>query len=62
MLLGGVRFKYQPVHSGRTLEEDLRIGMERCDAIVCTGEGTGIPTPLGKVEEFVQQMVATISR
>lgn len=52
VLLGGVRFKYQPVHSGRTLEEDLRIGMERCDAIVCTGEGTGIPTPLGKVEEF----------
>ena len=47
-----MRFKYQPVHSGRTLEEDLRIGMERCDAIVCTGEGTGIPTPLGKVEEF----------
>lgn len=52
VLLGGVRFKYQAVRSGRTLEEDLRIGAMRCDAIVCTGEGTGIPTPLGKVVEF----------
>jgi len=52
VLLGGVRFKYQPVRSGRTLKEDLLIGMERCDAIVCTGEGTGIPTPMGKVKEF----------
>ena len=52
VLLGGVRFKYQMVRSGRSLEEDLRLGMERCDAIVCTGEGTGIPTPMGKVQEF----------
>lgn len=52
VLLGGVRFKYQAVRSGRSQEEDLRLGMERCDAIVCTGEGTGIPTPFGKVEEF----------
>ena len=52
VLLGGVRFKYQPVRSGRTQEEDLLLGMERCDAIVCTGEGTGIPTPFGKLEEF----------
>ena len=48
VLLGGVRFKYQPVLSRRTLEEDLHLGAERCDAIVCTGEGTGIPTPIGK--------------
>lgn len=52
VLLGGVRFKYQSVNSGRSLEEDLKLGAERCDAIVCTGEGTGIPTPMGKVEEF----------
>lgn len=52
VLLGGVRFKYRPVRSGRTLVEDLRIGAGRCDAVVCTGEGTGIPTPLGKVVEF----------
>ena len=52
VLLGGVRFKYQPICSGRTQTEDLLLGMERCDAIVCTGEGTGLPTPMGKVEEF----------
>ena len=52
VLLGGVFFKYQPVRSGRTLKEDLLIGMERCDAIVCTGEGTGISTPIKKIEGF----------
>lgn len=52
VLLGGVRFKYQPVKSGRTLAEDLRLGAERCDAVVCTGEGTGLATPLEKVACF----------
>jgi hypothetical protein len=52
VLLGGVRFKYQMVRSGRSLEEDLKLGAERCDVIVCTGEGTGQPTPFGKVQEF----------
>ncbi len=51
-LLGGVRFKYQPVRSGRSLEEDLKIAMERCDAIVVTGEGTGISTDLEKIKSF----------
>lgn len=54
VLLGGVRFKYQPVNSQRTVAEDLKIGMQRCDAIVCTGEGTGLATPLEKVAEFKQ--------
>lgn len=51
-LLGGVRFKYQSVRSGRSLEEDLKIGSERCDAIVVTGEGTGISTDLEKIKTF----------
>ncbi len=51
-VLGGVRFKYQPVNSGRTLEEDLQLGMQRCDAIVVTGDGTGRPTPPDKLYEF----------
>lgn len=51
-VLGGVRFKYQPVNSGRTLTEDLKIGMKRCDAIVCTGEGTGLATPVEKIESI----------
>ncbi len=51
-VIGGVRFKYQPYRSGRTLEEDLRIGMSRCDAIAVTGEGTGKTTPMEKIRQF----------
>ena len=51
-VLGGVCFKYQPVCSGRTLEEDLQLGMQRCDAIVVTGEDTGRPTPPDKLYAF----------
>lgn len=51
-VLGGVRFKYQPVQSGRSLREDLLLGTQRCDAIVVTGEGTGVATPLEKVKAF----------
>lgn len=52
LLLGGVRFKYQPVKSGRSVEEDLTIGKQHCDAIVVTGTGTGINTDLGKIKTF----------
>lgn len=52
VLLGGVRFKYCRVQSGRSTEEDLRIGMTRCDAIVCTGTGTGCATPFEKIDLF----------
>jgi predicted TIM-barrel enzyme len=52
VLLGGVRFKYQPVKSGRTEEEDIRIGMQRCDGFVITGEATGQETDLEKVRRF----------
>lgn len=52
LVLGGVRFKYQPVTSGRTTAEDLRLGVDRCDAIVVTGEGTAITTPHDKTREF----------
>jgi predicted TIM-barrel enzyme len=52
VVLGGVRFKYQPYRSGRSLTEDLKIGMQRCDAIVVTGSGTGVETELSKIIEF----------
>lgn len=52
VVLGGVRFKYQPYKSGRTLEEDLQIGMTRCDAIVVTQDSTGQETSMEKVDEF----------
>ncbi len=51
-LLGGVRFKYQPYLSGRTLKEDLQIAMTRCDAIVVTGDKTGEATDTGKIKQF----------
>ncbi|ASN04259.1 BtpA/SgcQ family protein [Virgibacillus necropolis] len=51
-VLGGVRFKYQPYLSGRSLEEDLHIGMDRCDSMVVTGKGTGIETDLNKINQF----------
>ena len=51
-LLGGVWFKYTQHLSGRSLEEDLKLGMERCDAIVVTGAGTGISTDLDKIKNF----------
>lgn len=51
-ILGGVRFKYQPYLSGRSLEEDLKIGMSRCDAIVVTQDATGQETSMEKIKEF----------
>lgn len=51
-VLGGVRFKYQPVRSGNDVATDLRLGMARADAIVVTGDGTGLETPLEKIAQF----------
>lgn len=51
-VLGGLRFKYQPIRSGRTLEEDAELAKLRCEAIVTTGEGTGIDCPTDKLKEF----------
>lgn len=51
-VLGGVRFKYHPHLSGRSLKEDLLFGADRCDGIVVTGKGTGQETPLDKIREF----------
>lgn len=52
VLFGGVRFKYQPVNSGRTEAEDSMVGLERCDAFVITGDATGQETDLAKVQRF----------
>jgi predicted TIM-barrel enzyme len=51
-LFGGVRFKYQPYLSNRTLEQDLILSKRRCDAIVVTGDATGHETPLEKIKRF----------
>jgi predicted TIM-barrel enzyme len=51
IFLGGVRFKYMSP-SKNSLEKDLQDGILRCDAIVTTGEGTGIETPIEKLRIF----------
>lgn len=51
-VIGGVRFKYQPYLSNRSLEEDLSIAMRHCDAIAVTGSGTGVVTDTEKIHQF----------
>ena len=51
-ILGGLRFKYQPVLSGRSLQEDADLASQRCDAVVTTGNGTGEDSPTEKLMEF----------
>ncbi len=54
-VFGGVRFKYIPP-TGKSLEEDIKDGMNKCDALVTTGEGTGIETPTQKLIDFKKIM------
>ncbi len=51
-VIGGVRFKYQPYLSGRSLDADLTISRAHCDAIAVTGAGTGVDTDMQKIHEF----------
>jgi len=50
-VLGGVGFKYISP-TGNPLETDLLEGKSRCEAIVTTGSGTGIETPVKKLREY----------
>lgn len=52
MILGGVRFKYQPVLSENSVEEDLKIAMTRCDAVCVTQDATGQETSMAKIKQF----------
>jgi uncharacterized protein len=51
-VIGGVRFKYQPYLSNRSLAEDLEIGIQHCNAIAVTGIGTGFDTDTEKISQF----------
>ncbi|MBI5065805.1 membrane biogenesis protein [Candidatus Woesearchaeota archaeon] len=53
-VLGGVWPKYYKPKTGSILEKDLSKGIERAEAIVVTGEGTGKETPLEKIKKFKQ--------
>ena len=50
-VLGGVGFKYT-MPTGNPLKQDLEEGMQRCGAIVTTGAGTGIETPIEKLRAY----------
>jgi predicted TIM-barrel enzyme len=54
-VFGGIRFKYTS-DTGNPLEQDLREGMRLCEAIVTTGEGTGIETPIEKLRTFKEHL------
>lgn len=51
VVLGGVGFKYTNP-SSKPLERELRDSRRRCEAIVTTGSGTGIETPIEKLREY----------
>jgi len=51
VVLGGIGFKYTSP-TGNPLEIDLNDGKSRCDAIVTTGSGTGIETPIEKLIKY----------
>lgn len=51
-VIGGVRFKYQPVLSANTVEEDLAIAKRRCDAVTVTQDATGQETSMDKILQF----------
>lgn len=53
-VLGGVRFKYQPILSENSLKMDLQISKRRCDAVVVSGEATGSEPSLNKIMEYRQ--------
>ena len=51
VVLGGVGFKYTSP-TGNPLNIDLEEGRSKCEAIVTTGSGTGMETPLNKLREY----------
>ncbi|GGD00871.1 BtpA/SgcQ family protein [Enterococcus wangshanyuanii] len=55
-LIGGVRFKYQPLLSEKSVEADLHIAQKRCDAIAVTENATGEETSMEKIELFRREL------
>lgn len=52
LVLGGVRFKKQPVLSANSLETDLALAKTRCDAVCVTQDRTGQETSIEKILSF----------
>lgn len=51
-VLGGVHPKYYKPAPESNLEQELKNAMQRADAIVVTGQGTGLETPIEKIKQF----------
>lgn len=51
-VFGGINFKYKTQESGKELEKLLKSSQTRCEAIVTTGKGTGIETPIEQLQTF----------
>jgi len=56
VVLGGVWPKYYHPVKGSDLAADLEEGMNRAEAIVVTGEGTGKETPISKIKYFREKI------
>ena len=52
IVLGGIWPKYYTPVEGSDLEVDLRDAKSRAEAVVVTGAGTGMETPLRKIKKF----------
>lgn len=55
VVLGGVGFKGTNP-TGNSLDRDLVECMPRCEAIVTTGSGTGIETPMSKLKDYRKEI------
>lgn len=52
IVLGGIWPKYYHPLKGSDLDTDLKTGIQRAEAIVVTGAGTGKETPFDKIKKF----------
>lgn len=51
-VMGGVRFKYMPIKSENSVEQDLELAKGRCDAVCVTQDATGQETSIEKIRQF----------
>lgn len=56
-VLGGVWPKYYTPVKGSDLVIDVMKGKYSCDAVVCTGSGTGKETPIDKLQSFKKILI-----
>jgi predicted TIM-barrel enzyme len=60
IVLGGVWPKYYTPVKYSNLQKDLYEAINRCDAVVVTGQGTGKETPIEKIKKFREILFISI--